>query len=223
MGNKLPLFDLRHKRNRSFWYCDKYSYGDMVSIDNKVRKLIKQIESNMSMEIQNVIVSYYADNAKIDIYTTKPGIVFGKGGAHINMMMHSIAKILEFDPKFVHINPISISRPEIDPAVIASSIATDMKRRRSYNRSMKTMVSDAIKFGALGARVECSGRLNGVEIARRVVYSEGKVPRNTIKANIYYALAEAHTDSGVCGIKTWVNLKPGVKLNERKRIDGGPR
>lgn len=217
MGNKLPLFDLRHKRNRSFWYCDKYTYSDMVNTDNKVRVFIIKIAKNMSMDLQNVIISYYNDNVKIDIYTTKPGVVFGKGGAHINMLMHKIANILKMDPKFVHINPIAISRPEVDPAFIATTIARDMEHRRSYNRSMKMMVSEAMKFGALGARVECSGRLNGVEIARRAVYFEGKVPRNTIKANIYYACAEANTDSGVCGIKTWINLKPGIKINDRKR------
>ena len=219
MGNKLPLFDLRHKRNRSFWYSDKYSYADMVVLDDKVRASIDGLSKSMSMEIHNVIISYYIDNVKIDLYTTKPGVVFGRGGAHINMMMNKIAKILNLDAKFVNISPISISRPEVDPSVIVSNVAADMLKKRSYNRSMKMMVSDAMKFGALGARIECSGRLNGVEIARRVVYSEGKVPRNTIKANIYYCASDVNTDSGLCGIKTWIHLKPGIKINERKKTD----
>jgi small subunit ribosomal protein S3 len=196
------------------WHAPSAQYADMIKTDHEVRQMIFKHSKEMGMAIHNILFYYSNDSLKLDLYTTKAGVVFGKGGSNIALIASKVAKIIKLPEHSIQINPISIIQPALDPSVIGSLIAGDMERKKPYNKSMRMAAADAMNAGALGVRIECAGRLNGVEIARNTSYSEGQVPRNTMKANIYYSLTEANTDSGTCGIKVWVNLKEDMKINQ---------
>lgn len=212
MGNKLALFDLRHSRYKSFWYADKSNYSKYILMNHKVREFIFRESRNLRLDISDVVI-YGSKSIKIDLHTAKPGLVLGKGGANINAIRAKVAALLQMDVSDVNINLVSINKPELNAKIIALRVAQDLERRRSYNHSMRSHVQDAMRFGALGSRIECSGRLNGVEIARKSVNSQGKVPRQTIRANVFYCSETAFTNSGTCGVKVWVNLP----LNHTKK------
>lgn len=210
MGNKLTLFNLRHKRYKAMWFTKKNGYHEQVLKNYKIRKFIMDESRKMRFDVSDVVI-YGTSNIKIDLHTAKPGLVLGKGGSHINELKLRIAAVAEMSPDDLNINLVAVNKPELNADIIALRIAQDLERRRSYNQSMRMHAEDAIKFGAMGVRVECSGRLNGVEIARRSCISRGTVPRNTIRANVFYASATAHTKCGTCGVKVWLNINQTLK------------
>ena len=213
MGNKLNLFNLRNHRYKAMWYASKNTYHENLLKDYKIRKFIMDESRKLRLDIADVVI-YGTTNIKIDLHTSKPGFVLGKGGANINELKNKIANIAGMSPANLNINLVTINKPELNADLIALRIAQDLERRRSYNQTMRTHAEEAIKFGALGVRVECAGRLNGVEIARRACLSRGTVPRNTIRANIFYSNMTAYTKYGTCGVKVWINL------NRSRRKDG---
>lgn len=205
MGNKLPLFDLRHERYKAFWYANKFDYKKSLLLNHKIRTYIMDTSKKFRFDIGDVVIN--GNKAiKIDLHTSKPGLVLGKGGSNINLLKAKIAEIAGLDLADVEINLVSINKPELDAKILATRVAQDLERRRSYNSSMRTHIQDALRFGAIGARIQCSGRLNGVEIARSAVQSQGKVPKQSIRANVHYCSHTAYTNSGTCGVKVWLNL-----------------
>ena len=138
---------------------------------------------------------------RVTIYAARPGVIIGKKGADIDILKNKISKLTKSD---LHLNIVEVRKPEIDATLVAESIAQQMERRVSFRRAMKRAVQNAMRMGALGIRVDIAGRLGGAEIARTEWYSEGRVPRHTLRADIDYALAEGLTAYGIIGVKVWI-------------------
>ena len=138
---------------------------------------------------------------RVTIYAARPGVIIGKKGADIEILKSKISKLTNSE---LHLNIVEVRKPEIDAALVAESIAQQMERRVSFRRAMKRAVQNAMRMGALGIRVDIAGRLGGAEIARTEWYSEGRVPRHTLRADIDYALAEGLTAYGIIGVKVWI-------------------
>ncbi|TFG38404.1 MAG: 30S ribosomal protein S3, partial [Syntrophobacterales bacterium] len=161
--------------------------------------------------ISRIEIERAADKAKVNIYTARPGIIIGRKGSEIEKIKKDLEKIMTGE---AIINIIEVRKPEIDSQLVAENIALQLERRVSFRRAMKRSVTSALKFGAKGIRVACAGRLGGAEMARREWYREGRVPLHTLRADIDYGFAEAHTTYGVIGVK--VLVFHGEVLPERK-------
>ena len=212
MNRGKPMFDLWHERYKSVRYADKKSYSIFVLRDYKIRKLIQDHSAKFRLDIAEIII-YGTTELKIELHTSKPGLVLGKSGANLAALKAKIAQIAGVSVDGININLISINKPELNAALIASRVAQELEKRRSYNHSMRSHAEDAMRFGALGVKIPCGGRLNGAEIARSTGVSRGKLSRMTQRANVYYSAATAHTASGECGVKVWLNLP----INPKKK------
>ena len=153
----------------------------------------------------------------VNIYTSKPGVLIGKGGEGVNLMKEQIKKIAP--GKQININIFEINRPDIDAQLVAESIAAQLEKRAAFRRTMKQAISRAMKSGAKGIKTMCSGRLDGAEIARSESYHEGSIPLQTLRADIDYATAEAHTTFGIIGVKVWIYK--GEILGRGLKKEGG--
>ncbi len=201
MGQKTNPIGLRLNINRTWdsrWYANQ-NYKTMLHEDLRIRKYLKKKLETAS--VGKIVIERSAKKVNITIFTAKPGIIIGRKGTDIEQMKKDLVK---FTANEVHINLVEIRKPEINASLIAQSIAQQIERRVTFRRAMKRTVQSAMKFGAEGIRVNCSGRLNGAEIARMEWYREGRVPLHTLRADIDYATAEANTTYGVIGIKVWV-------------------
>ena len=201
MGQKVNPIGLRVGINRtwdSLWFSEK-NYADQLHEDIKIRKLVKQLLS--AAGISKTIIERTGKIIRVTIHTARPGVVIGKKGADIEKAKQSIAKITKSE---VNLNIVEVRKPEIDATLIAESIAQQLERRIAFRRAMKRAVQSALRFGALGIRINCSGRLGGAEIARMEWYREGRVPLHTLRADIDYGTARANTTYGVIGLKVWV-------------------
>jgi small subunit ribosomal protein S3 len=182
----------------SRWFSEK-DYAAQLHEDLKVRRYIKERLSHAG--VSQIEMERAAKRLRINIHTARPGIIIGKKGVEIDKLMKSLQ---EMTGKEVFINIMEVRKPEVDAQLVAENIALQLERRVSFRRAMKRAVLSAIRFGAGGVRVACSGRLAGHEIARREWYREGRVPLHTLKADIDYGLAEAKTTYGIIGIKVWI-------------------
>jgi small subunit ribosomal protein S3 len=200
-----PMFDLWHERYKSIRYVDKKSYGSFLLRDYKIRKLIQDHSTKFRLDIAEIVI-YGTKELKIELHTSKPGLVLGKSGSNLAALKAKIGQIAELPADSINVSLISINKPELNASLIAHRVAQDLEKRRSYNHSMRSHAEDAIRFGALGVKIQCGGRLNGVEIARCTSVSRGKLSRMTQRANVYYSASTAHTASGECGVKVWLNL-----------------
>jgi small subunit ribosomal protein S3 len=151
--------------------------------------------------ISKVVIERPAKLCRISVYAARPGVIIGKKGADIEKLRRTIGKMTAAD---VSLNIVEIRKPEVDSKLVAQSVADQLERRVAFRRAMKRAVQSALRLGAEGIRITCSGRLGGAEIARVEWYREGRVPLHTLRANIDYAEAEAHTAYGVCGVKVWI-------------------
>ena len=151
--------------------------------------------------ISKVVIERPAKLAKITIHTSRPGVIIGKKGSDIEKLKKEIGNITEGD---VSINIVEIKKPELDSQLVADNIAQQLERRVAFRRAMKRAVQSAMRLGALGIRVNCSGRLGGAEIARTEWYREGRVPLHTLRADIDYGVSRANTTYGICGVKVWI-------------------
>jgi small subunit ribosomal protein S3 len=202
MGQKVIPIGLRLGINRTWdsqWYSDKKSYANQLHEDIAIRKLIKQIFS--SAGVSKVVIERPAKKARIIIHTARPGVVIGKKGSDIDKAKQEVAKITNSE---VQIDIVEVRRPEIDSTLIAEGIAQQLEKRVAFRRAMKRAIQSALRAGAKGIRINCSGRLGGAEIARMEWYREGRVPLHTLRADIDYGIARANTTYGVIGIKVWV-------------------
>lgn len=212
MGQKVNPHGLRVgviKDWSTRWYAKDKDFADLLIEDNKIRNFIKKTQFQAG--VSKIEIERYANRVKIHIYTAKPGMIIGKGGAGIEALRQEIAKKTG---KNIFINIVEVKQVDVDAQLVAENIAAQIERRVSFRRAMKQAISRAMRFGALGIKTSISGRLNGAEMARREHYSEGNVPLHTLRADIEYGFAEANTTYGKIGIKVWINK--GEVLPEKK-------
>jgi small subunit ribosomal protein S3 len=186
----------------SKWYASSKNYPDLLETDLKVREYLKKKLANAS--VSRIQIERPARLARITIHTARPGVVIGKKGEDIEALRKAVAQMMGLDIKDLQINIEEIRKPELDAQLVAEGIAQQLERRIMFRRAMKRSVANAMRLGALGIKIQISGRLNGAEIARSEWTREGRVPLHTLRANIDYGLAEAQTTYGVIGIKVWI-------------------
>ena len=182
----------------SRWFSEK-DYSKLLQEDITIRKFLKKKLS--SAGLSKVVIERPAKLANITIHTSRPGVIIGKKGSDIEKLKKEIGNITEGD---VSINIVEIKKPELDSQLVADNIAQQLERRVAFRRAMKRAVQSAMRLGALGIRVNCSGRLGGAEIARTEWYREGRVPLHTLRADIDYGVSRANTTYGICGVKVWI-------------------
>jgi small subunit ribosomal protein S3 len=202
MGQKSNPIGLRLQINRTWdsrWYADGADYNRLLLEDLKIRQYI--LKTLPQAAISKVVIERPAKLCRISIYAARPGVIIGKKGADIEKLRKTIGAMTSSD---VSLNIVEIRKPEVDAKLVAQGIADQLERRIAFRRAMKRAVQSAMRLGADGVRVACGGRLGGAEIARSESYREGRVPLHTLRANIDYAEAQAHTTYGVCGVKVWV-------------------
>ena len=199
---------------KSRWYAERKAYADTLATDLEVRAFLKKKLSHAS--VSRIQIDRPARTARITIHTARPGIVIGKKGEDIERLRSECAQMMGVP---VHVNVEEIRKPELDATLVAESVAQQLERRIMFRRAMKRAVGNAMRLGAGGIRIQVGGRLNGAEIARTEWYREGRVPLHTLRADVDYGTAEAHTTYGVIGIKVWVFKgevfnKPDESTNE---------
>lgn len=183
----------------STWYANTKEYANYLHTDIKVRDYLRKKLANAS--VSRIQIERPANNARVIIHTARPGIVIGKKGEDIERLRMEISTMMGV-PAQVSVE--EIRKPELDAYLVAESVAQQIERRIMFRRAMKRAVTNTMRLGALGIKINVSGRLNGAEIARSEWYREGRVPLHTLRADIDYGFAEAHTTYGVIGIKVWI-------------------
>lgn len=183
----------------SKWFA-AHDYTSLLHEDLKLRDFIKKRLYHAG--ISRVEIERMASKAKVNIHTARPGIVIGKKGAEIDRLKGDIQKLMRGKEAFINIH--EVRRPDLDPQLVAENIALQLERRVAFRRAMKEAVLRAMRMGAQGVRVQVAGRLGGAEIARTEWYREGRVPLQTLRADVAYGLAEAKTTYGVIGVKVWI-------------------
>jgi len=215
MGQKVNPIGLRLGINRTWdsrWYADE-NYSDLLHEDLKIREMLKSRLSQAG--VSRIVIERPAKKARITIHSARPGVVIGKKGADIEKLRTDISAMTGSD---VHLNIVEIRKPEIDAQLVAENIASQLERRVSSRRAMKRAVQSAMRLGALGIRINCSGRLGGAEIARMVWYREGRVPLHTLRSNVDYGTATGETTYGSCGVKIWI-FKGDVMAHDPMAMD----
>ena len=182
------------------WYANKKNFADNLIEDNKIRKFVKK--ELFSAGISKVEIERAAKRVKLNIYTAKPGVIIGKGGAGIESLKNKLTQFIS--GKNVLINIVEVKSAEADAQLMAENIAAQLEKRISFRRAMKQTMQRAMKQGIKGVKTACSGRLGGAEIARTEHYHEGTIPLQTLRADIDYGFAEADTTYGKIGVKVWV-------------------
>ena len=201
MGQKIKPIGFRLGINRTWdsrWYADR-NYASLLHQDRELREHL--MERLKSAAISRVVIERPAGRARITIYAGRPGLIIGKKGADIETLRADLTKRVGIE---VSLNIVEVRKPEIDAKLVAESIAQQLERRVAFRRAMKRSVQSAMRLGALGVRINCAGRLGGAEIARTEWYREGRVPLHTLRAEVDYGEATAHTTYGACGVKVWI-------------------
>ena len=200
----------------SRWYADGKDFADSLVEDYNIRKFLKK--KLEAAAISKIEIERAADRAKVIIYTAKPGVVIGKGGAEIEKLK---AEIQKYTTKKLFVDIKEIKRPDKDAQLVAESIASQLENRVSFRRAVKQAMQRTMKAGALGIKAQVSGRLSGADIARSEFYSEGTIPLQTLRADIDYGFAEADTTYGKVGVKVWIYK--GEVLPTKTNKEGGNR
>jgi small subunit ribosomal protein S3 len=182
----------------SRWYAEK-DYAKLLHEDIRIRAYIKERLFNAG--VSSIIIERTAKRARINIHAARPGIIIGKKGSEVEALRREILKMTEKD---IFINIVEVRKPEVEAQLVAENIAGQLERRVAFRRALKRSVSSALRFGAEGIKVMVAGRLNGAEMSRREWYREGRVPLQTLRADIDYGFAEAKTTYGIIGVKVWV-------------------
>jgi small subunit ribosomal protein S3 len=185
---------------KSNWYTGKKEFAAYILEDVRIREHIYNKLSHAGLS--DILIRKDKQRITVDIYTARPGIVIGKSGVEVDALRRDLHALTQ---KNVHININEIKRPELDAKLVAQSIAEQLSNRVAFRRAMKRALASAIRSGAAGVKIQCSGRLGGGEMSRREMYSEGRVPLHTIRADIDYGFVEAKTASGRIGVKVWIN------------------
>src|SRR6202163_1531211 len=202
MGQKIHPIGFRLAVNKNWasrWYASTKNFAGMLLEDIKVRESLKKKLSHAA--VGRIVIERPAKNAKITIYSARPGVVIGKKGEDIESLRGALTKLMGVP---VHVNIEEIRKPEIDAQIIADSIAQQLEKRVMFRRAMKRAMTNAMRLGAQGIKIASSGRLNGIEIARNEWYREGRVPLHTLRADIEYGFSEAKTTYGTIGVQVLV-------------------
>ncbi|MGI9388400.1 MAG: 30S ribosomal protein S3 [Methyloligellaceae bacterium] len=202
MGQKVNPIGMRLGINRTWdsrWYADREEYGELLHEDIKMREFI--LRNRRQAGISKVVIERPHKKCRVTIHTARPGILIGKKGSDIEVLRRKLSKMTDSD---VLLNIVEVRKPEIDATLVAEGIAQQLERRVAFRRAMKRAVQSATRLGALGIRINSSGRLGGAEIARMEWYREGRVPLHTLRADIDYGTALARTAYGIIGIKVWI-------------------
>lgn len=222
IGNRLGII----RGWESNWYGGN-DYGDKLVEDDKIRKYIRVRLNRAS--VSRIIIERTLKLVTVTITTARPGIIIGKGGQEVDKLREELKNITG---KEVQINIHEIKRPEIDSYLVASSVARQIESRISYRRAINMAIAAAMRMNAEGIKIQISGRLNGAEMARTETYMEGRIPLSTFRADIDYALVEAHTSYGRMGVKVWImkgevygkrDLSPLAGLSKKGGRRGGPK
>jgi len=212
LGQKTHPYGFRlgyTKMWRSRWFAKK-EYADLLHEDVELRKQLK--ERLRSAGISSIEIERAANKLVIRIQTARPGIIIGRKGAEIDKLKNEVQKRTKRE---VHIDIQEVHRPELDAQLVAESIALQLEKRVAFRRAMRKAVDSALRFGCKGIKVRVGGRLNGAEIARKEWYLQGRLPLQTLRADIDFGFAQAYTTYGVIGVKCWINQ--GENLPERKK------
>jgi small subunit ribosomal protein S3 len=223
MGQKVNPIGLRLGINRTWdsrWFARK-EYGNLLLDDLGLRRFLHQRLGQAG--VSRVVIERAAKKTRITLHSARPGVVIGKKVADIEKLRTDIAKLTDSE---VSLNIVEIRKPEIEAKLIADSIAQQLERRVAFRRAMKRAVQSAMRLGAQGIRINCSGRLGGAEIARMEWYREGRVPLHTLRADVDFAYGTAKTTYGVCGVKVWVFkgeiLAHDPMAHEKRMSEGQP-
>ena len=201
----------------SKWYANSKDYASYLIDDHRIRDYLKTELKNAS--VSKIVIERPTKEAIITIYTSRPGIVIGKKGEDIEKFRIKISSILNVDKSMVKVNVKEIKKPELDAQLVAEGITQQLERRIMYRRAMKRAVTNTMRLGALGIKVNVAGRLNGAEIARSEWYREGRVPLHTLDAAIDYGFAEALTTYGIIGVKVWIYAEDEIQEDTNKKTN----
>ena len=222
MGQKVNPYGIRLGINKTWssrWFSKK-EYTKLLHQDLEIKKYVEKKLKNAS--ISKINIERAAKKLRLSIYSSRPGIIIGKKGADIETLKNDLSKMSNLE---VFLDIKEVRKPEVEARLVAENIASQLEKRISFRRAMKKAVQSAMRLGAKGVKVVCSGRLGGAEIARTEKYHEGSVPLHTLRGDIDYATAEAETTYGICGIKVWINkgeiLLKDPYASEKKQIDQG--
>ncbi|TDI63068.1 MAG: 30S ribosomal protein S3 [Alphaproteobacteria bacterium] len=202
MGQKVNPIGMRLGINRTWdsrWYASRREYGKLLHEDIRMRELLHRKLKQAG--ISRVIIERPHKKCRVTIHTARPGVVIGKKGVDIEKLRQELMKYTDSE---VHLNIVEVRKPEIDARLVAENIAQQLERRVAFRRAMKRALQSATRLGAQGVRINVGGRLGGAEIARMEWYREGRVPLHTLRADIDYGTASAHTTYGICGVKVWI-------------------
>ncbi len=202
MGQKVNPHGLRVgiiKDWESRWFAEPEDFADNLVEDYKIREFLKKKLYHAG--VSKIEIERTSERIKVIVYTAKPGVVIGKGGAEIEKLKGELVK---FSEKKIFVDIKEVKKPDSDAQLVAENIAQQLENRISFRRAMKSCMGRAMKAGAKGIKTSCSGRLGGADMARTEFYSEGNIPLQTLRANIDYGFAEANTTYGKIGVKTWV-------------------
>lgn len=217
MGQKVNPNGLRVgiiKNWSSTWYANKKDFSNNLIEDHKIRKFLKDLLKPAG--IDKIDIERKGTKIRISVYTAKPGIIIGKGGAAIEELKKKLDKLVG---KETSINIVEVKEVDLAATLVAENIATQLEKRISFRKAMKQAMQKTMKAGALGIKTAVSGRLGGAEIARTEHYSEGTIPLQTLRADIDYGFAEANTTFGIIGVKVWIYK--GQVLPAKKEVKGG--
>ena len=222
MGQKVNPYGIRLGINKTWssrWFS-KNEYTKLLHEDLKIKNYVERKLKNAS--ISKINIERAAKKLRLSIFSSRPGIIIGKKGADIETLKNDLSKMSNLE---VFLDIKEVRKPEVEAKLVAENIASQLEKRISFRRAMKKAVQSAMRLGAKGVKVVCSGRLGGAEIARTEKYHEGSVPLHTLRGDIDYSTAEAETTYGICGIKVWINK--GVLLaidplgSEKNQLDQG--
>jgi small subunit ribosomal protein S3 len=197
---------------RARWYAEGGDYANLLHEDLRIRRLIQGAAGRAG--ISNVEIERFPNQVSVTIWTARPGIVIGRKGSAVKMLRKELE---EMTGKRVSVDVQEVAQPELDAQLVAENVVSQLERRISHNRAMKRVVQSAMRAGAQGIKVMCKGRLHGAEMARRAWQREGRVPLQTLRADIDYAQEEAHTTYGRIGVKVWIykgEILPELKEQE---------
>ena len=221
MGQKVNPIGIRLgivKEWASRWYAPSKEFSDTLYADLKVREFLQKKLAQAG--ISRIQIDRPARNAKVTVYTARPGVIIGKSGKEIDALRDEVNKIVKVP---VHVSIEEVRKPELDARLVAESVAQQLEKRIMFRRAMKRAVTSALRAGALGIKISVSGRLGGSEIARTEWYREGRVPLQTFRADIDYALAEAYTTYGVIGVKVWIFKGEIIGDKTAAQTEGGEK
>ena len=222
MGQKVNPHGIRLGINKT-WSSRWFSRSDYTKLLHQDLKIKSYVENKLkNASISKINIERAAKKLRLSIYSSRPGIIIGKKGADIETLKNKLSEMSNLE---VFLDIKEVRKPEVEAKLVAENIANQLEKRISFRRAMKKAVQSAMRLGAKGVKVVCSGRLGGAEIARTEKYHEGSVPLHTLRGDIDYATAEADTTYGICGIKVWINkgeiLSKDPYASEKKQLDQG--